>query len=145
MRIAFLGFGLISGSVARALRASPESAGWPLVAWSPSGAGPASAVADGVIDRAAPDVPAAIEGADLVILGGPATACVELLDDLAGPWSGSLAPDAVITDVASTKAALSDAGGCPGSAVRRRSPDGRPRHARLRGVARRPCSWTGRG
>ena len=90
VRIAFLGFGLISGSVARALRASPESAGWPLVAWSPSGAGPASAVADGVIDRAASDVPAAIEGADLVVLGGPATACLELLDGLAGPWSASL-------------------------------------------------------
>ena len=106
MRIAFLGFGLISGSVARALRASPESAAWPLAAWSPSGAGPASAVADGVIDRATPDVLAAIEGADLVVLGGPATACVELLDGLAGPWSASLGPDTVITDVASTKAAL---------------------------------------
>ncbi len=106
MRIAFLGFGLISGSVARALRASPDTADWSLTAWSPSGAGPAAAVADGVIDRAAPDVPSAMEGADLIVLGGPATACLELLDGLAGPWSGSLPPDALITDVASTKAAL---------------------------------------
>jgi prephenate dehydrogenase len=63
-------------------------------------------MADGVIDRAAADVPAAIAGADLVVLGGPATACLDLLDGLAGPWSGALAPAAVVTDVASTKAAL---------------------------------------
>jgi prephenate dehydrogenase len=106
VRIAFLGFGLISGSVARALRASPDAKGWELAAWSPSGTGPATALADGVIDRAAADVPAGITGADLVILGGPATACLDLLDGLAGPWSGALAPDAVVTDVASTKAAL---------------------------------------
>jgi prephenate dehydrogenase len=106
VRIAFLGFGLISGSVARALRASPDAAGWELVAWSPSGAGPAAAVAEGVIDRAGADIPAAIGGADLVVLGGPATACLDLLDGLAGPWSGALAPDAVVTDVASTKTAL---------------------------------------
>jgi prephenate dehydrogenase len=108
VRIAFLGFGLISGSVARALRVSPDATGWELAAWSPSGSGPAAAVADGVIDRAAADVPGAIEGADLVVLGGPATACLDLLDGLAGPWSGALAPDAVVTDVASTKGALVD-------------------------------------
>ncbi len=106
MRIAFLGFGLINGSLARALRASPAAAGWTQAAWSPSGRGPARAVADGVIDRAAADVPTALEGADLVVLGGPATACLELLDGLAGPWAGALAPDALITDVASTKVAL---------------------------------------
>ncbi len=43
VRIAFLGFGLISGSVARALRASPDATGWDLAAWSPSGAGPTAA------------------------------------------------------------------------------------------------------
>jgi len=106
VRIAFLGFGLISGSVARALRASPDATGWELAAWSPSGSGPATAVADGVIDRAAADVPGAIEGADLVVLGGPATACLDLLGGLAGPWSGAMAADAVVTDVASTKGAL---------------------------------------
>ncbi len=106
MRIAFLGFGLIAGSVARALRASPAAGGWPLAAWSPSGSGPARAVAEGVIDLAAADVPAALDGADLVVLAGPATACLDLLDGLAGPWAGAMAPDAVITDVASTKVAL---------------------------------------
>jgi prephenate dehydrogenase len=106
VRIAFLGFGLISGSVARGLRVSPDATGWDLAAWSPSGAGPTAAMADGVIDLAAADVPTAVEGADLVVLGGPATACLDLLDGLAGPWSGALAPEAVVTDVASTKTAL---------------------------------------
>jgi prephenate dehydrogenase len=106
VRIAFLGFGLISGSMARALRASPDAAGWDLAAWSPSGTGAAAALADGVIDRAAADVPATIDGADLVVLGGPATACLDLLDGLAGPWSGALSATAVVTDVASTKAVL---------------------------------------
>jgi prephenate dehydrogenase len=105
VRIAFLGFGLIAGSLARALRASPAASGWSLAAWSPSGAGPAAAVSDGVIDRAAADAPTALDGADMVVLGGPATACLDLLDRLAGPWA-AVAPDALITDVASTKAML---------------------------------------
>jgi prephenate dehydrogenase len=65
-----------------------------------------AAVVEGVIDRAAANAPSAIDGADLVVLGGPATACLDLLDGLAGPWSASLDPEALITDVASTKAVL---------------------------------------
>ena len=87
VRIAFLGFGLISGSVARALRASPSRAGWQLVAWSPSGAGPAAAVADGVIDRAAADVPAAIRAPTSSSSAVPRRPASTLLDGLAGPWS----------------------------------------------------------
>ena len=105
MRVAFLGFGLIGGSVARALRAADESS-WELVAWSPSGGGPRRAVVDGVLD-AAYDRPAdALAGADIVMLAGPATACLHLLDDLAGPLGDALPAGAVISDVASTKAAL---------------------------------------
>ena len=40
------------------------------------------------------------------MLSGPATACLRLLDDLAGPLADALGADAVITDVASTKGAL---------------------------------------
>ena len=46
MQIAFLGFGLIGGSIARAVRANPETKDWTMAAWSPSGEGPRKAAAD---------------------------------------------------------------------------------------------------
>lgn len=113
MRVALLGLGLIGGSVARALRRGPAgsavppaSGPWSIAAWTPGGAGPAAALRDGIIDDA-PDTPeAALVGADLVVLAGPAPVCITQLDDLAGPWRSLPAPDAVITDVASTKGAI---------------------------------------
>jgi prephenate dehydrogenase len=101
MRIAFLGFGLIAGSVARALRSGDGD--WSLVAWSPRGDGPRAAVADGVLDDGAPSPAQAIERADLVVLAAPPLETLALLDDLAGPLRTGLAPEAVVTDVASTK------------------------------------------
>jgi prephenate dehydrogenase len=106
MHLGFIGFGLIAGSIARAVRANPASAAWTMAAWSPTGTGPGRAVEDGVIDHAAASAVDAMDGVDLVVLGGPATACLAALDDLAGSWRAALPPDAVITDVASTKAAL---------------------------------------
>jgi prephenate dehydrogenase len=109
MRIAMLGLGLIGGSVVRALRDPLRAAGseaWSIAAWTPHGRGPAAALADDLIDLAAPSPEAAIEGADLVVLAGPAPDCLAQLDELAGAWRGVLAADAVITDVASTKEAI---------------------------------------
>jgi prephenate dehydrogenase len=109
MRIAMLGLGLIGGSVVRALRDPLRRAGsdaWSIAAWTPRGRGPATALADGLIDLAAPSAEAAIEGADLIVLAGPAPDCLAQLDELAGAWRGVLARDAVITDVASTKEAI---------------------------------------
>jgi len=106
MQVGFIGFGLIGGSIARALRANKASAAWTLAAWSPSGDGPRRAASDGAIDRAAVSPEAALAGADVVVLAGPATACLSALDDLAGGWRDDLGPRAVITDVASTKGAL---------------------------------------
>lgn len=106
MRVGFLGFGLIAGSIARAIRQNPNTDGWTLAAWSPRGDGPDRAAGEGVIDTAAVSGPAAIAGADLIVLGAPATACLELLDSLAGPWRSELDPAAVVTDLASTKAAI---------------------------------------
>jgi len=109
MRIALLGLGLIGGSVVRALRDAARgdgSASWSIAAWTPTGRGPARALADGVIDLAAVSPEAAIDGADLVVLAGPAPDCLEQLDELAGSWRGALTADAVITDVASTKEAI---------------------------------------
>lgn len=109
MRIGLLGLGLIGGSVVRALRGSPTrepSEAWSAAAWTPTGRGPAAAIRDGVIDRVAASPEEAIEGADLVVLAGPALDCLAQLDELAGPWRHVLAPDAVLTDVASTKEAI---------------------------------------
>ena len=106
MRVAFLGLGLIGGSVARAIRARAAPGDFELVAWTPTGVGPAHAFAEGVIDRVAATPSEALDGAELVVLAAPAPECLALLDELAGPWRAALAPDAVITDVASTKGAV---------------------------------------
>jgi prephenate dehydrogenase len=109
MRLALLGFGLIGGSVARALRARAHAGSVDvdeIVAWSPSGDGPAAARRDGVIDEVAATPEVAVAGADLIVLAGPAPVILAQLDELAGPWHGSLRAGAVITDVASTKSAI---------------------------------------
>lgn len=105
MRVAFLGFGLIAGSIARALRVADGPA-WDLVAWSLTGDGAARALADGVLDRTAMTGPEAVDGAELIVLAAPASDCLDLLDALAGPWAGSVTAGAIVTDVASTKAQL---------------------------------------
>jgi prephenate dehydrogenase len=102
VRIALLGLGLIGGSIARAVR----SYGWPVAAWTPSGEGPRQALAAGLVDAAAPSIADAVEGADLVVLAAPASACLDILDELGGPARGALGADAVVTDVASTKVRL---------------------------------------
>lgn len=106
--MAILGFGLIGGSVARAVRARDDvqDSRMVLSAWTPGGAGPEAAKRDGAIDVAAATPQAAMEGADLIVLAAPVPACLAMLDDLAGPWRAGLAPDAIITDVASTKSAM---------------------------------------
>ena len=100
MHVALIGLGLIGGSVSLALR---ETGGWTMAAWSPSGAGPAGALRMGVIDAAPPTLELALADADLVVLAAPPTACLELLDRLAGPSRAALPGSAVVTDVASTK------------------------------------------
>jgi prephenate dehydrogenase len=103
-RIAFLGLGLIGGSIASALRA--VGAHSRLVAWTPSGRGPVNGLRLGLIDEAAPTAEAAIRGAGLVVLAGPPLAVLELLDALGGSLGATLGGDAIITDVASTKEAI---------------------------------------
>ena len=102
MRVAILGLGQIGGSVGRALIAAGDP--WRVTGWTRSPDALRAAAADGL--DAAASVADAVAGAELVILAVPALACLDLLDTLGGPERGSLAPDAVITDVASTKAAI---------------------------------------
>jgi prephenate dehydrogenase len=105
MRVALLGFGLIGGSIAAAIRGA--RADWTIAAWSPSGAGPAEATTAGIVDEASRSAGEAVAGADLVVLAAPPLACLELLDELSLP--GVLAPGAVVTDVASTKSRIGEA------------------------------------
>jgi prephenate dehydrogenase len=106
MRVGLVGFGLIGGSIARALRVSGGD--WSVAAWSPSGRGPGRALADGAIKAAASSVEDVVVDADLVVLAAPPLACLELLDRLGGSLRDRLASDAVVTDVASTKGQLID-------------------------------------
>ena len=106
MRIAFLGLGLIGGSIARSLRAAERgrSAGFigaTLIAWSPGGEGPQAGRAADAIDAVATNIGEAVEGADLVIIAAPPVAALELVDRLLG-----LGHQGLVTDVTSTKAAI---------------------------------------
>ena len=105
-RIAFLGFGLIGGSIAKALSAAspgghgPEASSRPyLSAWTPSGHGPAQAAADGVIDEAARSLPEAVDGADLVVIAAPAMDAIALVERLGTDLAAHLTAGAVVTDV----------------------------------------------
>ena len=106
MRVAILGFGLIGGSIAQALARPKVAQGWSVAAWTPSGDGPVAALRDGVVALAADSPEDALRGADVVVLAAPPMVCLALLDDLAGPLRTHVGADAVITDVASTKSAI---------------------------------------
>lgn len=111
MRIAFLGLGLVGGSVARALRAGEMTPGYQpepptIAAWTPGGRGPRAALDARVIDVAAASLEEAIDGASLVILAAPPDACLAILEDLASVSVDRRAEDFLVTDVASTKGAI---------------------------------------
>ncbi|HEX7474193.1 MAG TPA: prephenate dehydrogenase/arogenate dehydrogenase family protein [Candidatus Limnocylindrales bacterium] len=110
MRIALLGVGLIGGSIARALRSGDGAMGpiERIAAWSPTGAGPRAALEAGVVDAAATGLDEAVGGADLVVLAAPPIACIDLIR-LLGDLRERLAPNCVVTDVASTKARVIEA------------------------------------
>lgn len=111
MQVALLGLGHVGGSIARALRRDTLEAGpgsprtWRVVAWTPSGGGPMEAEAEGVIDLAAATLVDAVTAADLVVLAAPPRACLGLVAAL-GEARDRLAPGALVTDVASTKALI---------------------------------------
>jgi prephenate dehydrogenase len=102
MRVAILGLGQIGGSVGRALVAAGDP--WRVVGWTRSEEGRRAAAADGL--ETAHTLRQACAGADVVVLAAPPLACLELIDSLAGADGSGLGSGAVITDVASTKAAI---------------------------------------
>jgi len=99
-RTAILGLGLMGGSLGLALRSGG-------IAGRVSGYDAAAGVAErarerGAVDEAASSVADAVAGADLVVLAVPVLAEREILRAL----TSHLAPDALVTDLGSTKARI---------------------------------------
>ncbi len=105
MRLAIIGFGLIGGSVARALGAR-DAGRWHVAAWSRSGDGPRAALADGAIDVAAASAEEAVADADLVLLAASPLANLELVGRL-GP--AVAAAGATLSDVTSAQVRIARA------------------------------------
>lgn len=107
MRLTIVGFGLIGGSVARALRErDPGAAGtWRIAAWSRTRASVEQAVRDGVVDVAPDSLEAALENAELVLLAAPPLTCLDMLDRFGGLLRAALG-DATVTDAVSAKAQI---------------------------------------
>lgn len=100
MQLALLGLGLIGGSLGLALKAAGSD--WTITGWDRDPEAAPAALARGAIDHVAASAVEAVREADLVLLSIPVTAMHDLLAEL-GPH---LKPGAVVTDVASTKAAV---------------------------------------
>lgn len=102
LKLAVLGVGLIGGSIGLAGR---RRLGAEVVGWSRSAATVERALELGAIDRGASSVALACEGADVVFCAGPVAA----LPEQAREALAAGGPEAVVTDVGSTKAALVEA------------------------------------
>jgi len=98
--IVFLGLGLISGSLAMALRRS----GWQgeLSAWGPREPSLEQGLNLGVIDRYDLDFERAIRNADVVVIGAPPMATGELLGRVL-EWVQRSGEQPIVTDLASMK------------------------------------------
>jgi prephenate dehydrogenase len=104
LRIAFLGFGLIGGSVAMALRAAGYTGA--IAAWTPEGAGPAEGLRRGLVDDASSNPSDTVAGAGVVILAGPPLAVSSMVADPEPALREASAAGATLTDVASTKGVI---------------------------------------
>ncbi|MBJ7520735.1 MAG: prephenate dehydrogenase/arogenate dehydrogenase family protein [Solirubrobacteraceae bacterium] len=96
MTLAILGVGLIGGSVGLAAR---QRLGAEVTGWDRDPAVLDRAVAVGAIDRGAPTLAEAVDGAEIVVVAAP----VGALPDAVGSALGAAGPDAVVTDVGSVK------------------------------------------
>lgn len=99
-RAAIVGVGLVGGSLGMALRRKglcPQ-----VVGVDTTEEILLQARAAGAVDEGTTDPSEGLAGAELVILAAPVQACLDLLPKI----GGILAPGAVVTDVASTKAAV---------------------------------------
>lgn len=100
MILALIGVGLIGGSFARAARRA--GAVQRVVGYDNDPAALAAALRLGAVTDAAKSLPAAVQGADLVVLAVPVGAMAETMRAIAP----ALGDDAIVTDVGSTKAGV---------------------------------------
>jgi prephenate dehydrogenase len=99
-RLAVVGLGLLGGSVAKAARA--ESLAREIVGVGRNPANLALALSEGAVDRVTTDLREGLTGADMVVL---ATPVATLEHQMPAVWQAA-EPQALITDVGSTKAAI---------------------------------------
>ena len=97
MTFAFIGLGLIGGTIARAIRIKYPDA--EILAWDPDLLSVKIAVQDKVVSRALPSINEEIGAADVVFLCAPVGSNADNLEKVA-PF---LRPDAILTDVGSVK------------------------------------------
>ena len=102
-RVAVVGLGLIGGSFAKGLRESGLCR--EVVGSDPDPHTQQLAVSLGVVDSMVPDLPSAVQGAELILLAVPVLAMRSVLRELARLELGG----AVITDTGSTKTAVVEA------------------------------------
>lgn len=102
--IAFLGLGLISGSLAAALKA----AGWrgQILGWGPRAPSLEKGRALGLIDQFSLDLDEVLLGADMVVIGAPPIATAHLLPEVIGKAVHYGNP--VVTDMTSVKGFIVD-------------------------------------
>jgi prephenate dehydrogenase len=103
LRVAVLGVGLIGGSIGLAARGR---AGAHVCGYDPDESVRAKALELGAIDTQAPDVAAAVAGAEVVFIAVPIGVLAQTVHDALA----AAGPDCVISDVASTKRIVADAG-----------------------------------
>ncbi len=99
-RVAFIGIGLINGSLAKVMRR--QGLAGELVACARRQATLDKALELGLVEHATTDPAAAVEGADLVVIGTPPGAA----GTVAKAMAPGLSPRAIVTDVGSIKAQL---------------------------------------
>ncbi len=99
-RVAFIGIGLINGSLAKVIRR--QGLAGEIVASSRSQETLDRALALGLCDSATTDPAEAAEGADLIVLGTPPG----VMGSIAAAMAPGIGPDAIITDVGSVKAQI---------------------------------------
>ncbi len=104
-RIAILGTGLLGTSVGLALRAAGFQGS--STGWNRSESGAQTALAMGAIDSVASDPVEASRAAQVIVIAVPIYATLDLMEQL----SPVLGPEHLVTDVGSTKGAITEAAG----------------------------------
>jgi prephenate dehydrogenase len=99
-RLAVVGIGLLGGSVAKAARAQGLAA--EIVGIGRDAGRLDAARRDGALDRVTTDLAAGVRDADLVVLASPVGVILTMLEAVAR----ACRPEAIVTDVGSTKAAI---------------------------------------